>query len=496
MHCRAVRISRDTLIGASNALLMSTSTKVSRNTLSPQCSWTSTASELRASSMSETAGSSSRSSMTAAARSSASARVAATHIAANSPTWRSLSAASGGCSEILNPRKPDTARIGFTPTRSAAVNVAPRWSGGMETPRSLPCATGLRTKATSFIPGSRMSATNWPRPRMRRSSSFLATRAPTPCEDITPACAPAFVTSDRFDAAPQQRSPQRFARSRSAAPASSNRPRSASLLSSAKLAQQSRERFLHALGNGGAEQRAGAQCRCLVGSLGHPRHSPLEVVSEHVGDARRQIADDPAASELRQGSEQERAHRDVDPGRGGALLRAQLVFELATRARGAEPVPARPQDHAALGGGVANDASLPLERSRDRAELDGELPPQPIAPHRAQRGSRHARDHARDVVQEGPHLGLRPGDHKTLADLDVGLFAGETQIRCVEDGAVVFADRSDARQWDLAGHAAAARSDGPQFARRGCGRGERARAHLLQHAADGAHDADITGTSA
>ena len=36
MHCRAVRISRVTLIGASNALSMFTSTKVSRKTLSPQ----------------------------------------------------------------------------------------------------------------------------------------------------------------------------------------------------------------------------------------------------------------------------------------------------------------------------------------------------------------------------------------------------------------------------------------------------------------------------
>ena len=98
--------------------------------------------------------------------------------------------ASDGCSDTLNPRKPDTARIGFTPASSAAVNVMLRYSAGMEMPRRRACASGLRTKATSFIPGSRMSATNCPRPRMRRSSSFLMRRAPTPCEAMALPIAP------------------------------------------------------------------------------------------------------------------------------------------------------------------------------------------------------------------------------------------------------------------------------------------------------------------
>ncbi len=60
--------------------------------------------------------------MTDAAMSSASARVGATHMATSSPTCRTLPVASTGCSEILKPGNPDTARIGLTPARSDAVN--------------------------------------------------------------------------------------------------------------------------------------------------------------------------------------------------------------------------------------------------------------------------------------------------------------------------------------------------------------------------------------
>src|SRR5665647_3531968 len=52
MHCRAVRISRVTLIGASNALSMFTLTKVSRKTLSPQSSCSNAEPLSRAASMS------------------------------------------------------------------------------------------------------------------------------------------------------------------------------------------------------------------------------------------------------------------------------------------------------------------------------------------------------------------------------------------------------------------------------------------------------------
>jgi len=59
---------------------------VSRNTLSPQCSWSSAASGSRPASMSTTAGSSSNSTKVSPARSSASARVSAMHMAIISPT--------------------------------------------------------------------------------------------------------------------------------------------------------------------------------------------------------------------------------------------------------------------------------------------------------------------------------------------------------------------------------------------------------------------------
>src|SRR5436190_11600652 len=113
--------------------------------------------------------------------SSASARVGATHMATSSPTWRTLPVASTGCSEILNPGNPETARIGLTPSRSAAVKTLSLYCGGIDMPRIQACASGLRTNATSCRPARRMSATNSPRPRIKRSSSLRRWRAPTPC---------------------------------------------------------------------------------------------------------------------------------------------------------------------------------------------------------------------------------------------------------------------------------------------------------------------------
>src|SRR5882672_1602103 len=113
--------------------------------------------------------------------SSASARVGATHIATSSPTCRTLPVASTGCSETLKPGSADTARIGLTPTRSAAVKTLARYRSGTCIPRIRACAKGLRTNATSWSPARRMSATNRPRPRIRRSSSLRGSRAPTPC---------------------------------------------------------------------------------------------------------------------------------------------------------------------------------------------------------------------------------------------------------------------------------------------------------------------------
>ena len=163
MHCRAVRSVRRTTIGAvSRTAEMSPSTRVSSTMLSPQDSCTKAVSGARACNMSVTAGSSSKSTSTAAARSSASARVGAMQTAMGSPTWRTLSCASTGCCDGLKPGNALTATIGETPARSAAVNTKP---SGLRIARMRAWATGLRTKASSCMPASRMSATNTPRPR-------------------------------------------------------------------------------------------------------------------------------------------------------------------------------------------------------------------------------------------------------------------------------------------------------------------------------------------
>src|SRR5208282_17277 len=112
--------------------------------------------------------------------SSAAARVSATHMATSSPTWRTLSVASAGWSETLKPGKPETARIGLTPAMSAAVKTASRIASGTSIALMRAWASGLRTKATSRMPASRMSATYCPRPVRKRSSSLRSRRAPTP----------------------------------------------------------------------------------------------------------------------------------------------------------------------------------------------------------------------------------------------------------------------------------------------------------------------------
>ena len=43
------------------------------------------------------------------------------------------------------------------------------------------CATGCARRRRPACPARRMSPTNWPRPRIRRSSSLRGSRAPTPC---------------------------------------------------------------------------------------------------------------------------------------------------------------------------------------------------------------------------------------------------------------------------------------------------------------------------
>src|SRR5712691_8444966 len=64
--------------------------------------------------------------------------------------------------------------------RSAAVKTRPRASGGTEIDLIRAWACGLRTKATSIVPGSLMSETNSPRPWRCRSSSLRSSDAPMP----------------------------------------------------------------------------------------------------------------------------------------------------------------------------------------------------------------------------------------------------------------------------------------------------------------------------
>jgi len=92
--------------------------------------------------------------------SSASPRVAPIAMAIGSPAKRTRSVASGGWSEALKPSICVTATMGFSVGKSRAVNTF----AGASMLLMRPCATGLRTKATSTIAGRAMSATNCPAP--------------------------------------------------------------------------------------------------------------------------------------------------------------------------------------------------------------------------------------------------------------------------------------------------------------------------------------------
>src|SRR4029077_4509575 len=79
-------------------------------------------------------------------------------------------------------------RIGLTRGRSAAVKTRPRASSGIEIDLIRAWACGLRTNATSIVPGNLMSETNWPRPWRCRSSSLRSIEAPTPCWSLGTGC--------------------------------------------------------------------------------------------------------------------------------------------------------------------------------------------------------------------------------------------------------------------------------------------------------------------
>src|SRR5438132_7321050 len=88
--------------------------------------------------------------------------------------------ASGGQAGVLAPAACTVMRIGLMRGRSAAVKTRPRASGGTEIDLIRAWACGLRTKATSIMPGNLMSDTNSPRPWRCRSSSLRSSDAPMP----------------------------------------------------------------------------------------------------------------------------------------------------------------------------------------------------------------------------------------------------------------------------------------------------------------------------
>src|SRR5271169_5358053 len=88
--------------------------------------------------------------------------------------------ASGGQAGALAPVACTVMRIGLMRGRSAAAKTRPRASGGAVIDLIRAWACGLRTKATSIVPGNLMSETNSPRPWRCRSSSLRSSDAPTP----------------------------------------------------------------------------------------------------------------------------------------------------------------------------------------------------------------------------------------------------------------------------------------------------------------------------
>src|SRR5436190_14827954 len=177
-----MRYSRVTVISAARAAAsMSPPSRVrSLNRLSPQLSCTRWRLPCMPPTASTTASSSSNSICTASVMSSAAARDGAMQAAIASPTYRTLSVASGGQGGDFAPAACVTTRIGFSRGRSAAVKTRPRCSGGISIDLIRACACGLRRNATSMVPGSRMSDTNSPRPRRWRSSSLRSNEAPRP----------------------------------------------------------------------------------------------------------------------------------------------------------------------------------------------------------------------------------------------------------------------------------------------------------------------------
>src|SRR5262245_53122350 len=187
----------------------------------------------------------------------------------------------------------------------------------------------------------------------------------------------------------------------------------------------------------------------------------------------------------------------MDACRRAVLLRAQPVFDLGIRPRGAETVPARSQDHAAPRGLVTHDSSFAIERSSDRAELDDKLPLQPVALQATQRSAGQAWHHALDVPKKIPDLGLRPRDDEGLADGDVRLFTGQAQIRLVIGPTAVAPHGSrdrDRRFADRRG--GAVRSHWPYLVSCRWRDGKKSGTAFLQYAADGTHDPDIASASA
>ena len=181
MLWRAVEISLAMRIGASNAASILTSTKVSRKTLSPQCSCTSAELgparrqhvvnggqflEIDRDALGDVLGLRAR-----APQAHRDELADLAHLVARKR--RLLGGLEAGKSGDRDDRF-HAVEIG------GGENLVAIGLRGYGSPPIFAWASGERTKATSFMPGRRMSPTYWPRPRRKRSSSLRSSEAPTP----------------------------------------------------------------------------------------------------------------------------------------------------------------------------------------------------------------------------------------------------------------------------------------------------------------------------
>src|SRR4029453_1144790 len=115
-----------------------------------------------------------------------------------------------------------------------------------------------------------------------------------------------------------------------------------------------------------------------------------------------------------------------------------------------------------------------------------------------ERSPRHAGDDPLDVRQKSPYLLRRPRDHKRLGDFDIRFRSAEAEVGVAEGRArscaVYGGDRCRGRTDESL---RMLRSDRAQASALTSVRGGNiAELMLLENAADGTHDADISGAAA